>query len=535
MSLSVIYSLAVIFINLLRLPYHMGAKAFIEDYKGVVGFEPIQVGGFGHLIKYMLEETDIYHTISALAYELNKLGWTPSNAGNISIRESPNHTGFFITASGSKFESITLEDITYVHKMEVVIGDDTLYIGGNFGTDGELTPSRIIWSLIKQGLFDQVKKDLGVKDFDYIHPRSSKSHSEILRNGRILSDELTLDKCEEHTRCLLNHFIGRAEQSGNVYGIHKGALVQLIKHLVDKEIDIVQAPKKFAPYSYPFEFDYFLNPLFTFMVKKQFDLDDREVELFNDFMLSLANECGQYISLLEETLECIRYPLSPESFLTDKYIEVLAKKHSLTKEQVESLHLAHNCENIPLYDLYQEDIEDQNQRIINAGLDLKTLITYLGKREMIKCKVYYNGVKLPSSETPLHALLYAMRWNYNNINAIVHCHAPEITQYPPKGMPITETPHRIIGYGSLELAVEAWAALQNQMCVLLRGHGPIAVSDSWQRWMPQRKSFLGLQGHKLDPSFRYVFEKPFKILKNKNRQAQIEAIKEKIYSMVLAA
>jgi len=493
-------------------------KAFIEDYKGVVGFESIPEGDPRNLIEYITKKTDIYKSINQVGSRINELGWTPSNAGNISIRETPNHTRFYITVSGSQFSNLQPEDLTFIHYIEIVIGDIPLHIGANYGIDGELIPTRIIEALRKQDLLEQVKNDLSASDFDYVHPRSCKSKNDILKNGYELARKLNFERCKQYTMDLLEYIRKEIKESGEREQIHKGVLDDLIA-LVDE--DKKRMEKDTEDYcGFPYTPDMIINDMYLLMIAKGHKLTDEQVQSLQEFKekLNLEQKCKQFTTKIEETGEVIRYPISTESILTERYIKSLAKKHSLTEEQVESLHLARAYENVSVYEVYQEDFAEQDRRIINAGLDLKTLIEYLGKNDLINCKVYYTGSREPSSETVLHGLLYAKRWEYDDINAIVHCHAPKITKKTPKGIPVTETDQKIIGYGSLELAVEAMESLGEKMCVLLRGHGPVAVSDAWQCWIPTgKKGIFGLNEHVLDTSFAPVFEDAFKVLKKADK------------------
>lgn len=396
-------------------------KAFIEDYKGVVGFEAILKGDSKQLAEYITKQSDIYECIKQIGLRLNELGWTPFNAGNISIREFAGHTRFFITAGGSQFSNLKPEEITCVHNIELVVGGISLDLASNYGIYGELHPHSIVNALEEQGLFEKLKRDLNIEDFDYRFPKSNKKEIELIERGWNLLKKL------------------RKEEQSTIL-----------------DFDAVFTKDRIAP---------------------------------------------------------------------------LAEKYNLTDKEIESLYAV--CGSKSSYDFYREGIAKQNKKIINKGLDLKTLVTYLGKKGLINCKVHYTGTRKPSSETPLHGLLYAMRWEYDCINAIVHCHAPRITQNPPKDIPITKTDQKIIGYGSLELAVEAWEALQDKMCVLLRGHGPVAVSPEWQRWIPTGRTYCSIKGYTIDPSFSNVFEYAFNILKEKDQSATpknlISNIKEIVY------
>ncbi len=72
------------------------------------------------------------------------------------------------------------------------------------------------------------------------------------------------------------------------------------------------------------------------------------------------------------------------------------------------------------------------------------------------------GLKEPSTETPMHWLIYRR----DDINAIIHVHAT-FEEAP--------TSEKYAKEGTLELAMEAIKALKNSKIANLRGHGSIAV------------------------------------------------------------
>ena len=91
------------------------------------------------------------------------------------------------------------------------------------------------------------------------------------------------------------------------------------------------------------------------------------------------------------------------------------------------------------------------------------------------------GGEKPSSEAPMHQLFYTRQYHDPNATAIVHCHEPKITEAPSDIVPETETPNEKIGYGTIELAIEAAEELYRDDVVVLQGHGPVVVShdDLW--------------------------------------------------------
>ncbi len=76
------------------------------------------------------------------------------------------------------------------------------------------------------------------------------------------------------------------------------------------------------------------------------------------------------------------------------------------------------------------------------------------------------GNKLPSSETPLHAMIYLKR---SDIDAIVHCHAF------PKGVQETGDIH---SYGGIKQANAVSKLLEKQDIGIAKGHGVFALGKS---------------------------------------------------------
>lgn len=122
------------------------------------------------------------------------------------------------------------------------------------------------------------------------------------------------------------------------------------------------------------------------------------------------------------------------------------------------------------------------------SFNLKKVLRYLGSRDMIKCfaeVIAKDEQTEPSSETFLHGLIYSRRIE-DRATAIVHCHAEGIVEKPSVYfMPETDSPLAKIGYGSLELAVEAVEQLGRNNFVLLRGHGPVVVSTEYHWEKPE--------------------------------------------------
>jgi ribulose-5-phosphate 4-epimerase/fuculose-1-phosphate aldolase len=77
-----------------------------------------------------------------------------------------------------------------------------------------------------------------------------------------------------------------------------------------------------------------------------------------------------------------------------------------------------------------------------------------------------SGYKLPSSETPMHALIYSVR---KDAQAIVHCHAF------PKGAPVTKKQHP---YGTIEQAKAVSELLRTSDMAISKNHGVFSVGKT---------------------------------------------------------
>ncbi|MFH1447341.1 MAG: class II aldolase/adducin family protein [Candidatus Micrarchaeota archaeon] len=76
------------------------------------------------------------------------------------------------------------------------------------------------------------------------------------------------------------------------------------------------------------------------------------------------------------------------------------------------------------------------------------------------------GMKLPSSETPLHAAIYSVR---ADVGAVVHCHAF------PNGVVESE---REFEYGGREQARAVSELLRENDIAIVRGHGAFSVGNN---------------------------------------------------------
>ena len=196
-----------------------------------------------------------------------------------------------------------------------------------------------------------------------------------------------------------------------------------------------------------------------------------------------------------------------------------AKKNGLSPRERQALDIAYHCENIPLYDIYEMDINDRDSLIRQSGLILTKLISYLGSKNLLKCKVEAIAPKgrNPSSETLLHGLIYAKRWQgESEVNAVVHCHAPNITKRPPKELAESSLSAIDVGYGTLEVAVDCLESMKYDAGVLLRDHGPVVVTGNWHTMMPTERGGV----YVLDQSGRKMFEDCFRHLKQLDKRAK---------------
>jgi ribulose-5-phosphate 4-epimerase/fuculose-1-phosphate aldolase len=161
----------------------MGMNEPMEGYRGIVGFEPIPEGKPEEVVRYA-RDFGVFASMRNVARRLDELGWTPANAGNISIRCETSYHSFFITASGSDFSDISDDDIVHVDKRAVLIGDGKkpyqLAVGGG-SADGitcmDFYPARIIQAMAKEGLLPEMERELGTDFLSRVPMKVLTGHS----------------------------------------------------------------------------------------------------------------------------------------------------------------------------------------------------------------------------------------------------------------------------------------------------------------------------------------------------------------------
>jgi len=99
--------------------------------------------------------------------------------------------------------------------------------------------------------------------------------------------------------------------------------------------------------------------------------------------------------------------------------------------------------------------------------------------------IIWEGIKKPSSETPLHWFIY----NKNRaINAIIHCHSSKITY--SKKLEKFATKH-YVRYGTFKLSDEVYNLLEkNDNFAIMRLHGEVAVGNNLEEAFLKIKSKL---------------------------------------------
>lgn len=80
------------------------------------------------------------------------------------------------------------------------------------------------------------------------------------------------------------------------------------------------------------------------------------------------------------------------------------------------------------------------------------------------------GIKEPSSETPMHFLIYR---GFQSVNAVIHLH--DYSVLDREDLVSTE---REFPYGTIELAMEVIKALKRSNYVLIKGHGSVCMGKS---------------------------------------------------------
>lgn len=120
-------------------------------------------------------------------------------------------------------------------------------------------------------------------------------------------------------------------------------------------------------------------------------------------------------------------------------------------------------------------------------------VEYAEMRPSFICKVDLDGELIedstykPSSETPMHTLIYSQK---KEVNAIFHTHSPYASTIATAGMEIPPIYYQsaLIGgsvpianyatYGTKEIGLSALRALGNKPAVLLERHGVLTVGPN---------------------------------------------------------
>lgn len=98
--------------------------------------------------------------------------------------------------------------------------------------------------------------------------------------------------------------------------------------------------------------------------------------------------------------------------------------------------------------------------------DFVEVLSFDGIRNMVNVV----GIKEPSSEVPMHWLIYGN----SDVNAIIHAHDSSVVENPG-GHVITEGEHP---YGTMSQAKDVAKALEKSNYVIIRNHGVIAVGKT---------------------------------------------------------
>jgi len=121
----------------------------------------------------------------------------------------------------------------------------------------------------------------------------------------------------------------------------------------------------------------------------------------------------------------------------------------------------------------------ENGMLITAGgTDLGKLnsgdIVYVLNFDFNDNTTFVIGSKEPSSETPMHWMIYN---RYDDVNAVVHVHDPLVKEENLQkfGIKCTE---REFPYGTIELAEEVVDALRESRYVVMKNHGSVSVGSN---------------------------------------------------------
>lgn len=105
---------------------------------------------------------------------------------------------------------------------------------------------------------------------------------------------------------------------------------------------------------------------------------------------------------------------------------------------------------------------------MNAGdMALVTDVDFEGNK--VKCAV---GMRVPSSETLMHALIYSER---TDANAIAHMHVEALLDETGASAVDVPTTPQVLPYGTMESAKAACDLLAQADVIVMRGHGTVAV------------------------------------------------------------
>jgi len=158
-----------------------------------------------------------------------------------------------------------------------------------------------------------------------------------------------------------------------------------------------------------------------------------------------------------------------------------------------------DCLAVAMHSLKRQGMMDEIRRHIGIReitLDnLPKVLKFLNSAGMVGFLVNALGHRNPSSETLLHAMIYAKRWGWlDEVNGILHCHK----KLEGGEVRSTPTPFRDIGYGNIQLAVEAVLTLKKEDMVQLTDHGIITVTSDYH----DEKDYTGVLRSALDKTIK---------------------------------
>ena len=209
-------------------------------------------------------------------------------------------------------------------------------------------------------------------------------------------------------------------------------------------------------------------------------------------------------------LEQSHITMAPVAKLVDTYRAQFGKVKFETKEllpaSVHAKHLKH------MREVYGESIIRIGKELEKEGLNFGingclsvregdwVLITSTGSRlahlededlslvsinqSLLKKAVYWYGAKVPSSETPLHLVLYD---RMPKAGSIAHTHAPVIT-YNSRYVALKTKEY--VPYGEFEHIDELLELIETHGFGIMRLHGEVAVAEDLQAIYYKLKSYL---------------------------------------------